>query len=323
MKKAVVQDRVVIRQAGAQANVEPQVRQFIQQFRPAMRAEYYFIRNVCVPTDWNRTPQGHRPRGGEGAPGGVDGVCRGSESPGAGPQRPGRLPRPAEADRGRDGQGRRARAHARAGGEVPGRVREESRRPPAGGRPQHRRQARPGPDPRRRAAREDRRGGRRPVGRGLVPVARDAPLRRPVLPEAAGQPRHPPPRRQAEGRLERLAAEPELLLRVRRQHAARRGRAGRQGADRGPRGGRQGPAAAAAAQRHPARDGGPGRPSRPPRRRPRRRPPRRSRRRPDRRSLHDPVPRAEPSPASPGPRPCWRSRAGRPGGAGPGVRRRG
>jgi hypothetical protein len=32
------------------ANLEPQVRQFVQQFRPAMRAEYYFVRTACAPT---------------------------------------------------------------------------------------------------------------------------------------------------------------------------------------------------------------------------------------------------------------------------------
>ena len=40
--------------AGVQ-NMEPQVRQFTQQFRSAMRAEYYFIRSVCAPTPEQRT----------------------------------------------------------------------------------------------------------------------------------------------------------------------------------------------------------------------------------------------------------------------------
>lgn len=40
---------VVQKVAGVAANLEPQVRQFIQQFRPAMRAEYYFVRTACAP----------------------------------------------------------------------------------------------------------------------------------------------------------------------------------------------------------------------------------------------------------------------------------
>ncbi len=35
-------------------NQEPQVRQFMQQFRPAMRSEYYFLRTVCAPTPEQR-----------------------------------------------------------------------------------------------------------------------------------------------------------------------------------------------------------------------------------------------------------------------------
>jgi hypothetical protein len=50
VKEAAVK-QVIVRQAVAgPANLEPQVRQFTQQFRPAMRAEYYFIRTVCAPT---------------------------------------------------------------------------------------------------------------------------------------------------------------------------------------------------------------------------------------------------------------------------------
>jgi hypothetical protein len=35
-------------------NQEPQVRQFTQQFRPAMRAEYYFLRTACDPSPEQR-----------------------------------------------------------------------------------------------------------------------------------------------------------------------------------------------------------------------------------------------------------------------------
>ncbi len=53
--KDVVVKEVMVRPAGpGPANMEPQVRQFTQQFRPAMRAEYYFIRTVCAPTTEQR-----------------------------------------------------------------------------------------------------------------------------------------------------------------------------------------------------------------------------------------------------------------------------
>jgi hypothetical protein len=48
---AVNANEIVVRQViGQPANMEPQVRQFTQQFRPGMRAEYYFIRTICAPT---------------------------------------------------------------------------------------------------------------------------------------------------------------------------------------------------------------------------------------------------------------------------------
>jgi hypothetical protein len=50
VKGAAVKEIVVRQAVGGVANLEPQVRQFTQQFRPAMRAEYYFIRTVCAPT---------------------------------------------------------------------------------------------------------------------------------------------------------------------------------------------------------------------------------------------------------------------------------
>ncbi len=50
MKQGAIKQVFVGQAAAGQANLEPQVRQFIQQFRPAMRAEYYFIRTVCAPT---------------------------------------------------------------------------------------------------------------------------------------------------------------------------------------------------------------------------------------------------------------------------------
>ncbi len=61
VKQAVIQQVFVGQAAAGPANLEPQVRQFIQQFRPAMRAEYYFIQTVCAPT---AEQQAHRPRGG-------------------------------------------------------------------------------------------------------------------------------------------------------------------------------------------------------------------------------------------------------------------
>ena len=57
VRKAVVVDRIVVEKAvaqGANANVEPQVRQFINQFRPAMRSEYYFLKSICAPTPEQR-----------------------------------------------------------------------------------------------------------------------------------------------------------------------------------------------------------------------------------------------------------------------------
>ncbi|HEY2156246.1 MAG TPA: hypothetical protein VGH33_11490 [Isosphaeraceae bacterium] len=49
-KDAAVKEVIVRQAVPVQGNMEPQVRQFTQQFRPAMRAEYYFIRTVCAPT---------------------------------------------------------------------------------------------------------------------------------------------------------------------------------------------------------------------------------------------------------------------------------
>jgi hypothetical protein len=53
-KRAAIRDAMVVQKAAlpaaVAANNDPQVQQFIQQFRPAMRAEYYFIRTICAPS---------------------------------------------------------------------------------------------------------------------------------------------------------------------------------------------------------------------------------------------------------------------------------
>jgi hypothetical protein len=51
----VTKTTAVVKAMGAgDPNLEPQVRQFIQQFRPAMRAEYYFLKSICAPTPEQR-----------------------------------------------------------------------------------------------------------------------------------------------------------------------------------------------------------------------------------------------------------------------------
>lgn len=56
VRKAIAADEVVVLKQAVPvaANLEPQVRQFMQQFRPAMRSEYYFLRGICSLTPEQR-----------------------------------------------------------------------------------------------------------------------------------------------------------------------------------------------------------------------------------------------------------------------------